>query len=159
MGTGKTSTGKELARRLKRKFIDLDDLIEAKENLSIPEIFSKFGEPHFRILENIVLKEISKENEQVVACGGGIVINPDNIKIMRGSGILICLTASVNDILKRTSRYKNRPLLNVDDPRKQIEVLLEKRAFFYALADEVIDTSGLSVIETANKVLEKLVKR
>ena len=158
MGTGKTSTGKELARRLKRKFIDLDDLIVAKQKMSIPGIFSKLGEPHFRNLEKQALEKIAKKDELVVACGGGIVIDPHNIKIMKETGVLVCLTAKVSDILKRTNPYKHRPLLNVKDRKEKVESLLKKRAPFYVLADKIIPTSGISVKETADRIIKLLSK-
>lgn len=145
MATGKTSVGKGLAKRLKRCFLDLDELIELREKKSISDIFATEGEPYFRRLEKRVLKEVAKEKNFVVACGGGIVIDEENIKIMRESGKIICLSATPEVILRRTQGFARRPLLNVPDPRKQIELLLKLRAPYYARADRVIETSALSV--------------
>jgi shikimate kinase len=154
MGTGKTAVGKELAKRKKWQFVDLDDLIELRERRTIADIFAKEGEPYFRRLEKKVLKEVSNEKKFVVACGGGIVIDSENIKTMRETGMIICLSATPEVILKRTSRYMHRPLLNVVDPKKQIELLLKLRSPFYALADKTIDTSKLSV----EKVVQNIIK-
>ena len=154
MATGKTSTGKELARRKKWSFIDLDDLIELKERMAISDIFAKKGEPYFRKIEKKTLKEVSSQKNFVVACGGGIVTDPDNIKIMKETGIMVCFTSTADVILKRTCGYVHRPLLNVNNPKKQIELLLKLRAPYYVQADKTIDTSKLSVKETVEKILK-----
>lgn len=159
MGTGKTAVGKELAKKKKWQFLDLDELIELKEKKTIADIFAKEGEPYFRRLESRVLKEVAREKKFVLACGGGIVINKENIRIMKETGIVICLTASPEVILSRTCGYAHRPLLNVRDPKQQIEALLKLRAPFYAQADETIDTSEISVKEVAVRILKMTAKK
>lgn len=152
MGTGKTSVGKELAKKKKWHFMDLDDLIELKEKRTISDIFAKDGETCFRHLEKQALREVCREKEFVVACGGGIVLDRDNVKMMKDTGVVVCLCADPEVILERTSGYLHRPLLNVSDPKKQVEFLLKLRSPYYALADKTIDTSELSIIEAARKV-------
>lgn len=152
MATGKTAVGQELARVKKWRFVDLDNLIELRERKTIADIFAKDGEPYFRKIEKAVLKDVAREKNFVVACGGGIVIDRSNIKIMKNTGIIICLTAKPDAILERTSGYTHRPLLNVADPKKQIELLLKLRAPYYALADKTIDTSKLSVKQIVEKI-------
>ncbi len=159
MGTGKTCVGKELAREKRWQFVDLDELIQLKEKRVIADIFAQEGEPYFRRLEARVLKEVAREKGFVVATGGGIVIKPDNIKVMRESGVIICLSASPEVILKRTSGYAHRPLLNVKDPKKQIEHLLKLRAPYYALADKTVDTSKLSLKQVVAKVIKLTAKK
>lgn len=159
MGTGKTAVGKELAKIKKWQFIDLDELIELETKRIIADIFAQDGEPYFRRREKQVLKETSKEKKFVVACGGGIVMDKDNIRIMKETGIIICLTASADAILKRTSGYKHRPLLNVSHPKKQIELLLKLRAPYYAQADKTIDTSGISIKQVVGKILKLTSKK
>ena len=154
MGTGKTVVGKEVARELSRQFLDLDSLIEGKENRKINQIFAEQGEAYFRNIEKQTLKEISAEKNLVVSCGGGIVIDRENIQTMKQTGSMICLSTRPEVILARTRRYKHRPLLNVDNPKQRIEELLEIRAPFYAQADYIIDTSELAVSSVVNKVLE-----
>ncbi len=153
MGTGKTAVGKELAKKKKLQFVDLDELIEFREKRAICDIFAKEGEPYFRKVEKRVLREVSREKKFVVACGGGIVLDKDNIKIMKETGILICLTATPQVILERTAACSHRPLLNVKDPKKQIELLLKFRAPYYAEADKTINTSKISVKEVVEKIL------
>ena len=159
MGTGKTAVGSELSKKIGWQFVDLDDLIELKEKKVIADIFAKEGEPYFRRLESRVLKEVSQETKFVVACGGGIVINPKNIETMKETGIVICLCASPEAILKRTAGYAHRPLLNVKDPKKQIELLLELRAPYYAQADKTIDTSKIPVKEVVVKISKLISKK
>ncbi len=152
MGTGKSTVGRELARKKKWHFADLDELIELKEKRSIPDIFSQSGEPYFRRVERQVLKEVSREHAFVVACGGGIVTNEDNIATMKDSGVVVCLTACVDAIFARTTQFAHRPLLNVPEPKKQIGLLLKLRAPFYARADKTIDTSKISVQEVVARI-------
>ena len=159
MGTGKTSVGRELAKKKKWKFADLDELIELREKRAIADIFAEEGEPYFRRIEKMVLREAAKERNFVFACGGGIVMDRENIKTMKETGIIICLNASSEAILKRTCGYRHRPLLNVQDPGEQIELLLKLRAPYYALADKSIDTSEISVKEAVGKVLKLIFKK
>ncbi|MBI5145169.1 MAG: shikimate kinase [Candidatus Omnitrophica bacterium] len=159
MGTGKTYVGKELAKKKKWQFLDLDDLIELREKRRIADIFTQEGEPYFRRVEKKVLKEVSKEDKFVVACGGGIVIDKDNIKVMKETGKIICLTAGPEAILKRTAGYAHRPLLNVKDPQKQIELLLKLRAPYYAQADCTIDTSKVSIKEVVAWIAKIISRR
>lgn len=159
MATGKTSVGKELAKKKKWQFLDLDDLIELREKRQISDIFAKEGEPYFRRVEKATLKEVAKQKKFVVACGGGVMIDPENIRMMRETGKIICLTATVDTILKRASAFSHRPLLNVAHPRKQIEVLFQLRAPFYAQADKTVDTSKITIREATRKVVKLLSER
>jgi len=153
MGTGKTTVGKELARKKKWQFADLDDLIELREKSLIRDIFAKKGEPYFRKVEKQVLKEAVREKNFVFACGGGIVIDSENIRIMKKTGKIICLTAEPEVILKRTQSCSHRPLLNVKAPKKQIELLLKMRSPYYALADKTVNTSKLSVQQVVVRLI------
>ncbi|MDD5478032.1 MAG: shikimate kinase [Candidatus Omnitrophica bacterium] len=152
MGTGKTTVGRLLAAQKKWNFIDLDELIELKEQRRIVDIFAKEGEPYFRKIEKKFLKQVSTQKKFVVACGGGIVLDKDNIKLMKKTGVLICLCANCEEILKRVSSSNHRPILNVAKPKERIELLLKMRAPYYAQADKTIDTSGLSVKQVVAKI-------
>ena len=158
MGTGKSSVGLHIAREIKGDFIDLDKLIEEKENRAIAEIFKEKGEPYFRGLEKKFLKDVANKKDQIIACGGGIVIDPENIKLMKDNGTVICLTATADVILERTRKFNHRPLLNVPDPQEAIQALLADRQKFYAQADVTIDTSEISIKEVAARVLNSLPK-
>jgi len=154
MGTGKTTVGKELAKRKNWRFIDLDELIELKEKMAIVDIFATKGQPYFRRREKETLKEISRENNFVVACGGGIVLDEENVRIMEETGTPICLIAEPQVILKRTQGYTYRPLLNTLNPKERIETLLKERAPFYERIKIKIDTSCISVEEVVERIIQ-----
>ena len=158
MGTGKTSVGRLLAEKKVWNFVDLDELIELKEQCRIVDIFAKEGEPYFRKIEKKTLKEVATQKGFVVACGGGIVLDKDNIKLMKKTGTLICLSASTDKILRRVAASSQRPLLNVGDQKKRIELLKKMRQPYYLQADKVIDTSDLSVKQVADEIA-KIVKK
>lgn len=153
MATGKTSVGKELAMRLEKKFFDLDDLIEQRENMPIVDIFKHKGENYFRKLEKELIKEVSLKSDLVVGCGGGAVVDAENLTIFKKSGLVICLKASIESILERSKGNIERPLLNVENPRDRIIDLLKKREPFYSQADHVIDTTNLRIMEVVDKII------
>ncbi|MCM8778589.1 MAG: shikimate kinase [Candidatus Omnitrophica bacterium] len=158
MGTGKTTVAKELAQRLKREYVSLDELIEKVEKKPITQIFAESGEDYFRALESRVIKEVSAKENLIIDAGGGAMLRRENIENFKKKGILICLKAKPEVILERTKGYKHRPLLNVSNPQKQIEKLLWIREPYYAQADHFIDTSQLSVEEIVGEILEILKK-
>lgn len=153
MATGKTSVGKELANRLNMEFFDLDDLIEQRENMAIVDIFKQKGEPYFRKAEKEAVKDISLKKDLVVGCGGGAIVDEENLATLKRSGLIICLKTEVDVILERSKGTVQRPLLNVENPRERISELLKKREPFYNQADYVIDTTDLEIKEVVDKVL------
>ncbi|MDD4875679.1 MAG: shikimate kinase [Dehalococcoidales bacterium] len=158
MGTGKTTVGKVLARKLGMNFIELDSLIEQKAGKSIPDIFIQDGEIVFREYEIEVIKEIFSSKNQVIACGGGVVLNKINIDRLRQHSKIVCLTASVAVILKRVSGDGGaRPLLDADDKTLEIQNLLNFRKPFYdRAADITITTSKMKINNVAEKIISKL---
>jgi len=154
MGGGKTSVGKSIRDTLKMRLVNTDDLIEKKEGMSIAGIFAKKGESYFRKLEREIVKEISKSENSIIDTGGGVVINEDNVKDLKKNGLIFCLNATPEEILRRTKRYVHRPLLNVDDPLTEIKELLNKRKEYYKRADYQIDTNGKSIEEVAKEIIE-----
>jgi len=158
MGTGKTVVGGVLAEKLGRSFVELDSLIEQRVGKSIPDIFQKDGEIAFRELEIEVTKEVSKDNNLVIACGGGIVLNKINIDRLRENARMVYLTASPEAILKRVSSEEGqRPLLEVDNPTLTIRELLGFRKPFYErAADITINTSKLDINSVAEQIINKL---
>ncbi|MCK4993677.1 MAG: shikimate kinase [Candidatus Omnitrophica bacterium] len=153
MGTGKTTIAVLLASKLHASYVDLDEKIEEKEGMRIVDIFSHKGEAYFRKAEKDIVAEITLQEGKIIACGGGVVLDEDNIKNLKKNGVIICLEATPEVILKRTENYKHRPLLNVDDPKSKIEDMLEKRKSYYAKADYSIDTSKLSAQQVADEIL------
>ncbi|OIO33491.1 MAG: hypothetical protein AUJ70_03170 [Candidatus Omnitrophica bacterium CG1_02_40_15] len=154
MGTGKSVVGKELAKKLNRDFVELDDMIETREKMPIKDIFEKKGEPYFRLAEKEVVKKASSRKNIVISAGGGAIVDEENFRELKNSGIIICLKASPETILKRTKGLKTRPLLNVQDPKKQIEELLKKRKPYYDKADFSIETDNLRVEQVVEEILK-----
>lgn len=153
MGTGKSVVGKHIAKQLNMRFISTDDVIEEREKRPIAEIFEKSGEPYFRKVERQVVKEASELENAVIAAGGGVMLNEENVLNLKKKGTIACLNATPEIIYERTKKYKSRPLLNVDNPILKIKGLLEYRKPFYAKADYQIDTSNKTVQEVVKEVI------
>ena len=154
MGTGKTVVGKKLAEKLRMKFVDMDDLIEAREKMTISDIFEKKGEPYFRKVESEVAKEVAKQSGFVVATGGGVVLNYDNVKTLESSGIGICLKSTPATNKARGKHERHRPLIAVENPEERIRQLLEYRQPFYAKVKHQVDTDFLTIDEIVEEILE-----
>ncbi len=154
MGTGKSVTGRIVANQLEREFIDMDSLIEERAGKKISEIFADEGEAHFRSLERALVQELSAREDLVIATGGGIVLNPDNISDFSKTGVVICLHADPDTILKRVAKDSHRPLLEGDDDKiKAIRALLAKRDKLYQAIPLQIETSNHTARETAQEVV------
>ena len=152
MGTGKTSVGKILAKRLNMSLMDMDSIIEDQAGKAISCIFEEDGEPHFRQLERDLVSELSNQREKVIAAGGGIVLNPDNLADFAHSGLLVCLSADPETIMDRIAKETHRPLLEGDDKRKSILAILDSRRELYGAIENQVDTSSLSTEEVADIV-------
>lgn len=156
MGTGKSAVGKRLAKELKLKFLDLDSFIEQRQKRKIVDIFAKDGEPAFRKMEKQTLQEVSQEHDLAIACGGGIVLDSQNIDLMKETGSMVCLSARPEIILARVKDNTERPLLNVKDKEKRIAEILEARQQFYAKAHITIDTSELDIEQVVAEIRKRL---
>ncbi len=152
MGTGKTYVGRALAGKLGVEFVDSDDVIEERSGMKISAIFEQFGEQYFRELEKKAIKELSERDGLVIACGGGVVLNQENVDNLKRNGIVICLTATPEAIYRRVKDESHRPLLQVEDPMGKIKELLERRAKYYAQADYTIDASEMSIDENVEEI-------
>lgn len=159
MGTGKTAVARRLSRTLKMRYASTDDIIERRIGRDISDIFAQEGEPCFRKIEREAVKEVSAMENAVVATGGGVVIDPENMNDLKASGVVICLNATPEDILARTKAYTHRPLLNVPDPLGKIKELLSSRQNFYNRADHQVDTSGKSPDKVAQEIIALIKKR
>lgn len=142
MGTGKSTVGRALAQRLGFACVDSDHEIEHVQKKTIPTIFAELGEPAFRGMERAFIEEGHPATRTVVACGGGLVVQPGMLALVQARGVVVCLHASVETILARTSRQNNRPLLNVEDPEARIRKLFSERDPIYRTAGSVILTDG-----------------
>lgn len=162
--TGKTTIGQRLAEKLDRRFIDADQLLEKRAGMPVAQIVSKFGWGEFRRRETLILQEIEKDVAQVVATGGGIVENADNIRLMRGSGVVIWLRANVETILHRMQEDPEtrtlRPALTSLSVSDEIRETLARRTPLYSNASHiVIDTDEASVETITQMLIDQLRSR
>ena len=153
MGAGKSSVGQTLARRLDMTFLDMDEAIVQREGKPIPRIFAEDGEPRFRSLERELVEDLSAKSALVIATGGGIVLNPENVRDFSRTGLVVCLSAAPQAILDRVGGDTNRPLLAGGDKLAKITDLLAKRQPLYAAIPNQVDTTGLGVEQVADRVL------
>lgn len=157
MGAGKTTVGRALAKRLNKRFIDSDHEIEERTGATIPLIFEIEGEASFRQREAEVIRDLTAQQDIVLATGGGAVLNAESRAYLKSRGTVIYLRASVNSIVQRTSHDKNRPLLQTGDPRKTIEELSRIREPLYnEVAHIVIDTGRPNVQFLMQSILSQL---
>ncbi len=156
MGTGKSVVAKELARKLKMKFIDMDRIIEEGQGMSIADIFSRYGENYFRQQENKLVKELSQKENMIIATGGGTLLSSDNARILGQRGQIICLYADSRTIYNRVKRRNNRPLLKGENVLSDIDRLLEERKKIYDNIKWKIDTTNLNIQEVTNKIIALL---
>ena len=158
MGTGKTVVGQALAKQLNRHLIEIDIIIEKMAGKSIPEMFKNDGEIAFRELEIAAIKKAAPGEKQVIACGGGAVLNTINIDRLNETSVVIHLTASPGVILKRTAQESDaRPLLNGRTTPERLKELIKFRKPFYdRAADFTINTSKLSIETITGKIIGRL---
>jgi shikimate kinase len=154
MGSGKSSVGRELAKRWNFRFIDTDAMIRHKYDLSIPDIFSKHGEDFFREAEYQALVRLKGVSSTIVATGGGIVIQPRNLPLLRALGRVVWLCADQATILDRVGKSAHRPMLNQSNPEESVSRLLNERApLYHQTADLRVETSGLTHREVADRIV------
>ena len=154
MAVGKSAVGRNLAKRLRRRFVDLDRMIEKRTGLKVREIFEEKGEPYFRALEKQSLADLVQQPGHVIATGGGVVMDEENLHLLKDRTLLVCLSASTATILARVGNGTKRPLL-VKGPnrREHIEELLALRADKYAQAHVTVDTSGLTLDQVVDQIV------
>ncbi|MDX2187523.1 MAG: shikimate kinase [Opitutaceae bacterium] len=153
MGTGKTTVGRAVAQRLAFNWIDVDAEIERLQGKTIPEIFATDGEAAFRKMEREYIETGHPAERCVVACGGGLVVQPGMLEKLRERGVVFCLHASLETVLKRTQASRNRPLLNVEDPMERIRRLYAEREPIYRRSGTLILTEGRPVSDIVSHVL------
>lgn len=152
MGVGKSAIGRRLAREMGYKFIDSDHDIEKRVGQHIPAIFASEGEARFRQYEREFIESGHPGEACVVACGGGLVVQPGMQQLLKASGVVVCLFASVESIVERTGRNSNRPLLNVENPEERVRELLAEREAIYMDSGTCISTEGRSIADVVQHI-------
>ncbi|HOP68927.1 MAG: shikimate kinase [Dethiobacteria bacterium] len=160
MGVGKTVVGRELARRLKRRFLDTDAMVEEAAGMNIPQIFAEYGEDYFREREREAVESLKRfpPGSLVVATGGGVMLREENREALRQGGIIVLLKASPETVLLRLRAEGGRPLLQGDCSEAKIRALWGEREQYYRLNDLEVDTTGKSPAEVAREIMERIEK-
>ena len=161
MGTGKTSVGKILARKLGLEFVDIDRRIEEKAGRKIREIFKTDGEAAFRALEKEEIRAAvpSAARGTVITTGGGAVLDPENWGVLRAAGLVVALTAAPETVYRRVRHSDDRPLLSTGDRLTQIRSLMEERRPYYERADVSVPTDGKTPAQVAALLVKELEDR
>jgi shikimate kinase len=149
-GSGKSTVGRQLARRLRLSFVDSDQVIELRLGCSIREYFEREGEERFRDLEEAVIDDLTQTHHGVLSTGGGSVLRPLNRERLRGRGQVVYLHSSPDEVFRRLRHDSNRPLLQVNDPLKRLSDL-------YAVRDPLYRETASLVIETGRPSVSALV--
>lgn len=158
MGAGKTTIGRQIAKIFYYDFYDSDREIEERTGASIPLIFDLEGEEGFRKREQNVIADLCTKNHIVLATGGGAVLKKENQDALKRSGTIIYLSADIDDLLERTAKDKNRPLLQADNPKAILKkILIDRDPIYRKLADIILTTNKMTV-HTAVKELENKLK-
>jgi shikimate kinase len=160
MGAGKSSIGRRLAGRLGIPFADADNEIEtAHDRMSIPDIFSTYGEPYFRAGEARVIARLLENGPQVLATGGGAFMNADTRNAIRVHGISVWLKAEFDVLMRRIKRRQDRPMLKTDDPAETLRALMEARYPVYAQADITIQSREVPHEKIVDEIAGALAER
>ena len=157
MGAGKSSVGRCLERQVGLGRVDTDELLAKKFGMPIHEIFAKHGEAHFREAETEILRSLDLPHPAIVVTGGGIVLRPKNVELLKQLGTIVWLNADENIMFERASRKSDRPLLQTEDPRATFRSLFAARHPIYQSAADIrIDTSNLSHEQAAEMILKEI---
>lgn len=164
MGSGKSTCGRVIASHLGYRFVDMDRAIEDKWGMSIPQMFKEYGEDFFRQKEKEMARKLAGKKHIVISTGGGTVKDPENMAVLRSTGKIICLQASVDTLMIRLGRRGRRPVLDakeaeLGDRRKAIEALLEERKHLYEGADFYVNSGEQSGLEVARQVASFMRKK
>lgn len=153
MGTGKSTVGRQVARQLDFQFLDSDREIERAQGKPVAKIFAEDGEARFRALEREFIEHGHPADGCVVACGGGLIVPPDMLDLLRNRGVVICLHAPIEAILQRTLRTTHRPLLRVENPEQRVRELFAQREKIYRRTGTMVLTDSRPQREIAAHVL------
>jgi len=153
MGVGKSAVGRALARSLQMNFIDSDHVIEQRAGKSVSEIFADEGEPAFRQLEREFVENGHQESGAVVSCGGGVPMQPGMHELRSQKGVVICLFARPETIIRRTVGNPKRPLLNVENPEQRVRELMQQREPVYMDTGIGISTESRTIPEVVKNII------
>ena len=154
MGCGKSTVGKNIARKTGKKFLDMDSYIEKKAEMTVSEIFDKYGESTFRDMEHEACKELSEMKDLIIASGGGAFTVERNVEVCKGKDTIVLLDVPLGFIKYRLRNDKTRPLLQRPDRDKAMQELYDKRLPLYKSAADIIVSGRNTPIKTAFSVID-----
>lgn len=153
MGCGKTSVGRNLSYMVDRKFVDSDAEIENEAGMSIPDMFLNEGEGYFRIKERQMIAKIATYKKSVIATGGGVVLDQQNVEALSETGVIIYLKADIEHIYNNLKLDTSRPLLKTENPYETMKNLLSNRTVIYEqTADIIVDVTNKSIVEIVDEI-------
>lgn len=157
MGTGKSTVAACMNREYGMEVIEMDALIEEREQMRITEIFEKYSEKYFRDRETALLSELQNGENRIISCGGGVVLREENIRIMKQAGVTVLLKATPKTILERVRNDDSRPLLRGKKDIDSVKKLLDERnARYEKAADIVIATDKKTASEICREIMDKV---
>lgn len=159
MGSGKSTVGSRLARRLGYIFIDTDCAIEEVTGLTVERIFAKYGVKRFRGEEALLVTKLAGRENLVISTGGGLVLSQENVRLLQVGGVLICLRATADTIIKRVRNKRTRPLLARVNLRQTVETMLHQRKEAYGVAELTIDVDQLGPEQIVDIIYKYLKER
>jgi shikimate kinase len=156
MGSGKSTVGRMLAKRLRFHFLDTDRLIEERARMSIKSMFESHGEIHFRERETATLESLSGLRRHVLATGGGIVTQSRNVPLLHALGWVVQLTADPDELYARVAKSTGRPLLKTENPMERVHTLLaERRSMYESAAQFTVNSTGLSRERVVDLIIDE----
>lgn len=156
MGSGKSTVGLLLSKKLGMSFIDLDTYIEKKEGMTVSKIFEKHGEPYFRAVEKQSARELSQKNGLIIAAGGGTLVDKENADILRTSGKIVLLDLPVEVIAERLKGDTTRPLLQRPNKNQAMRELYEKRMPLYKEAADMSVNAAAAPLIVCGRIMDAL---
>jgi shikimate kinase len=151
MGAGKSTIGKVLSKKLGRKFLDTDEIIEKRTCLTISQIFEKYGESYFREVESEVVKEVSSRGNQIISLGGGAVLRDENVRALKKKGILVYLKVPLLELKRRLKFVKDRPLLKGDVESEVERIFAARKERYEEVADFIVE-GNKPVVEIVDEI-------
>ncbi len=153
MGSAKSTTGRAIAKKLNRPFFDADDVYVSLYGESISDTFAKLGEAEFRRRETEISKTLGALSGAIIACGGGVVLNPENMTALKANGVVFCLTATPEAIFERVSRNDNRPLVRDGGIERVRAIMTERGPLYDKYADFKVDNTHSNVNRSAQTII------
>ncbi len=162
MASGKTVIGHKIAEKLGWEFLDTDMLIEKQVGKKIKDIFLTEGEKGFREYETAMCKSLSDMKNKVVCTGGGIILKPENVELLKSAGTIIALKVNAETVFRRVVDYTSRPLLNYADPKERMDAIVrimnEREGKYAAAAEVIIDTNNDDIGKNVTKIIKTIEK-